>query len=78
MKFVTIKTDAKGESSLLVGPSAPGAVHRKTVMEARGNVQPGERIACYSLTPVSAATGKAASEPEPEPEAPEGGKKGKK
>ena len=56
MKFITIEISDKG-SKLVVGPDQPGAVHRKTVMDARGKVKSGKRLACFSLTPVCAASG---------------------
>ena len=67
MKFITLKTNARGESDILVGPDKPGAIHRKTVIDARGSVKAGERVACFSLTPVLAATGSTpATDGEPE------------
>jgi hypothetical protein len=69
MKFITLKTKANGESEIIVGPEKPGAIHRKTVIDARGTVKTGERVACFSLTPVSAASGPAPST-DGEPETP--------
>ncbi|NBS70943.1 hypothetical protein EBT31_18860 [bacterium] len=61
MKFITLELDGKG-SKLVLGPDQPGVVHRKAVMDARGKVKAGKRIACFSLTPVCAASGSTEAE----------------